>query len=100
MIGFDRAHQALAMVAARVGIARIGRAGVLRRDHEPVALALRERAGVDVRGVDEVPAGGDEHPPGVALVGAPSPLRSDCHRPQRERRDPEARAAEQFVAIE
>jgi hypothetical protein len=98
------------VVARGVGIARLGGERILGRDHQRVALALGEaaeplfrlaHAAVEIRRVDEIAAAIDEHV-GHRLrffhTAAPTPaIDAKSHGAQRQRRYPQARAAEQAI---
>src|SRR5579862_6097463 len=105
----ERAHEALAMIAARVRIAAVERQRVLRRNDPALAVVLRQVADdafaravrVVRRRIDEVAARlpvALQDPAALRLVGTPAPVRPEGHRPECELRDPQPARAEQAVA--
>ena len=100
---FQRAHDVLAAVAARVRIARFGVVGELGGQHHAVAhpdvgdesaqQAFALAAGVEVGGVDEIAADGKvaiEHRARNALVGTPAPILAEGHGAEGKAADAQA----------
>jgi hypothetical protein len=105
------ADHALAMVAAGVGVARGGGHRVLGRDHEAVTLAARKlpqqplgaAVGVLVRCVNEVAAAVDigvEEATRLVGIRAPTPVLSEGHGAERQRRNAQTGAAEKLECVE
>ncbi len=89
----DRSHHVEAMIAARIGVARLAGHRELRRDDEPLTLVADEfpeeafggAVGVVHRGIDEIAAPIDieiEDAAGFDTVGAPTPIRPEGHGAQ------------------
>ena len=86
-------HHGLARAASAVGVARVHIAEELGGDHEPVPLGLiladvvaddllGVALGVDVRGVEEVPAAldvGVHDPVGLIHIRPPTPILAEGH---------------------
>ena len=107
--GLDRRPQVLARVPGGVRVAGAHGQGVLRSDHEPVAVVAEEAAHdllglplvVSVGGVDEVAAGLGEpfqDAVGFLLVGPKAPGVPEAHRAKAQLGDPHAAQAQQLVA--
>ena len=109
----DRQHHVLAVVARCVGIAVLGGQRILGRDHQRIAPALDQlaeqllaaaHAAVEIGGVDEVAAALDvhvDHRPGFFVARSPAAAAdAERHGAERQRRNPQARAAEQAIVVQ